>query len=139
MVVQCRCVASWSRSVQLYRHVACIYDKSGHLTSMVLQVQSAVDGTMPLVNRCIFSDNHAQRYGGAILVKSVTGEMIIQNSIFDGNTACVGGAAAAFLSTGSVQVHNCTFGFNYAVLQGCSRDDRQAWSMGEGGAIMHVR
>jgi hypothetical protein len=106
---------------------------------MCVQVQSAVDGTMPVVQSCVFSKNHAQRYGGAMLVKSVTGEMMMYDSIFDGNTACEGGAAAAFSSTSAIQMKNCIFAFNYAVLSGCGLDSSLTWSMGQGGAIMHVR
>lgn len=104
------------------------------------QVLSAVDGTMPVIHGSIFTGNHAQRYGGAALVKSVTGDLDIHDSIFRDNTACQGGAAATFQSASTVRVARCTFARNNAVLLGCSSSDQGGtWSLGDGGAIMHVR
>ena len=104
-----------------------------------VQVQSAVRGLLPLISNCIFHRNHAQRFGGALAITSVTGQLLVKDSIFDQNTACMGGGAASFVSTAQIALSRCELKGNSAVLQGCQDVGSAAWSMGHGGAIYHVR
>jgi hypothetical protein len=104
-----------------------------------LQVQSAVRDVMPYISKCVFLRNHAQRSGGAISIRAVTGDAVISQSVLAGNTACVSGGAAAFMSTARVTLQGCTVANNSVVLQGCSAAEPHAWAAGDGGGVHHVR
>jgi hypothetical protein len=104
-----------------------------------VQVQSAVRGVMPTISKCIFVGNHAKRNGGAVDITSVTGDLVIEFSVLEGNTACAGGGAAAFTSTARVLVRGCTFANNSVIVRGCDNFAPRAWSKGVGGALFHVR
>ena len=104
-----------------------------------LKVQSAVRNVMPVVSNCAFVLNHAQRLGGAVDVASVTGHMLVQDSVLSQNTACSGGGAVAFTSTAGVTLSRCVLTHNSVVAQGCSTQSPGIWSMGRGGAVFHVR
>ena len=104
-----------------------------------LQVQSAVRGVMPIIKECVFRGNHAQRSGGAIGGKSLTGDLVIARSVLVGNTACAGGGGVAFTSTARVTLRQCMLAGNSAVVQGCAADRPAEWAAGQGGAVLHVR
>lgn len=104
-----------------------------------IQVQSAVRGLLPDITSCTFERNHAQRFGGAIAVSSVTGDLTVRDCVFHENSACSGGGAASFVSTAHVTVERCLFTDNSAIIQGCQGQQDRAWSPGHGGAILHVR
>jgi hypothetical protein len=94
---------------------------------------------MPYISKCVFLRNHAQRSGGAISIRAVTGDVVIDQSVLAGNTACVSGGAAAFMSSARVLLHGCTIANNSAVLQGCSAANPNEWAAGDGGGVHHVR
>jgi hypothetical protein len=107
-------------------------------TCTALQIQSAVQGTTPVINSCIFQYNHAGRMGGALHAQSVTGSLLITRSIFDRNTACEGGGAVAFVSTSHTELKNCIVARNSAVIRGCRPYARNDWSLGKGGGVWQV-
>lgn len=71
------------------------------------------------VSDCVFTDNSAQTYGGAIL-SALGSSLAVSNSVFEGSTAGYGGAA--IYSTGALSVSDTSFaqndgGFGSAILQ----------------------
>ena len=105
----------------------------------LVQVQTAVRGVMPYISQCVIRGNHAQRSGGAVSVRSVTGDLVIADSVLHSNTACKQGGAAAFSSTARVTLQGSLVANNTAVLQGCAHKRAKQWAAGNGGGIFHVR
>lgn len=104
-----------------------------------LQVQSAVPGTMPRVNRCVFARNSAKQTGGALRIESVTGDMSVQASAFTDNWACAGGGGISISSSSNVYVRDSLIMRNSAVVKGCLPGADEEWTPAQGGGILHVR
>jgi predicted outer membrane repeat protein len=104
-----------------------------------MQVTSAMDNSLPTVTDCVFLDNHANGKGGAIDVRSVTGNMKIERCDFYKNTACQGGGAIALTATLTVMLTDSRLMSNSAVVRGCAGNPDTFWSLAPGGAIYQVR
>lgn len=105
---------------------------------MCLQVQSAARGVMPVVDSCLFVRNHAQRAGGAMDVRSVTGDLLAHGTVMHSNTACSAGGAVALTSVAKVVLQRCLIWNNSALVQDCQRSAPGVLSRGHGGGISHV-
>jgi hypothetical protein len=89
---------------------------------------------MPVIDGCHFARNHAQRAGGALDVRSVTGELLVRGCLMQGNTVCSAGGAVAMTSVAKVVLQNSLIWRNSALVEG--RQGKQ--SLGHGGGISHV-
>jgi len=103
------------------------------------QIRSAVAESTPTIENCVFVGNHANGVGGAVSLQSVTGPFEIRGSVLHGNTACKGGAAAAFSATAAISLVALSMSSNSVVAQGCIGVPAAEWSSGRGGAVYQVR
>ena len=70
-----------------------------------------------VMNNCLFKQNYAEKYGGAVYVWNKGTELCIQESYFESNVAVNGSAFAARLSSSVVSVNN-TYTDNASVTSG---------------------
>lgn len=111
---------------------------ASRLSCASVQVQSAVPGTMPRLERCIFARNSAKQAGGALRIESVTGELAVSGSFFTDNWACAGGGGISIVSASNVFIRNSLIVGNSAVAHGCVQDSSDMWTVSAGGGILHV-
>lgn len=107
--------------------------------SRKVQVQSAVPGTMPRIERCTFSRNSANQNGGALRIESVTGDVAVEACAFTDNWACAGGGGISIVSASNVYIRSSLFIGNSAIARGCVQDSYDQWTLSAGGGIWHVR
>jgi len=77
----------------------------------------ANNGGNVTITNCIFTNNTASKWGGAITISS-GGNISIENCIFNNNIANYGGAIVVSFQTGNFRVNNCTFNNNTANFDG---------------------
>ncbi len=75
----------------------------------------------PLFMNCIFHDNYAANFGGAVLVYSYS-DPIFSNCLFYDNYTDKDGGAIEYYSNSNGQLINCTFADNYATNWGGALD-----------------
>ena len=82
-----------------------------------------------VIERCLFIDNGAETYGGALALASTTGGVTIRDTIFTANAtnpnATFGYGGAVWVGRGAADFERCAFGLNAAFAD----------TVAEGGAV----
>eukprot|EP00892_Ulva_mutabilis_P007624 jgi/Ulvmu1/5233/UM022_0026.1 len=108
-----------------------------HTSGAAMLIQSAVPGTMPRIESCIFTKNSAKQTGGALRIESVTGDILVDGSSFTDNWACAGGGGISIAASSNVLIRHSWIMGNTAIVQGCLPGSEEEWTLASGGGILH--